>query len=223
MAAGNARVQEGRDRMDGESPQDGNVDKGLDPLGRLNLVPFGLKSDPADDDVQTQVPDEHHHVIEHDGMGRGVKHDVEHALGLTKVHHDEERAHDHGRDGHEFTKDDHAFELFVVMEVGGQHQHDGRGRHTHEIGELRNVQSPRNVTAEAGDGETVLQLIEVHKAATRDKNQQEDQPHVVGLRTVEQFFKHGLFSLDKVVDAGLGAQAGLAANTVIGGQSLAHR
>ena len=69
MAAGDARVQEGRDRVNGESPQDGQVNKGLDPFGRVNFVPFGLKGDPADDHVEAKIADEHHHDVEHDKLG----------------------------------------------------------------------------------------------------------------------------------------------------------
>ena len=137
-----ASVQEGGNRVDGESPQNRKIDKGLDPFGRINFVAFGFKGNPADDDVQTQVANEHQHVVKHDGIGRGVQHDVEHALGLTKVNHDEQSAHDHGRNGHEFAKNDHALEFFIVVEVRGQHQHNGRGGNTDEVGELRNIQPP---------------------------------------------------------------------------------
>ena len=184
---------------------------------------FGFKGNPADDDVQTQIANEHQHVVKHDGIGRGMQHDVEHALGLTKVNHDEQGAHDHGRNGHEFAKNDHALEFFIVVEVRGQHQHNGRGGNTDEVGELRNIQPPRNVAVHAGYGKTVLELIQIHNAAACDQAEQKEQPQVVGLGTFEQFFNHGLSSLYEVVNAGLRAQVGLAANTVVGGQSLPHR
>ena len=222
MAAGDAGVQEGGHGVDGEGPQDREVDQGLDPLGRFHVMALGFQGDPADDGVEGQVADEHDHVIEHDRIGRGMQQHVHHALGLAQVHHDEEGAHDHGRDGHEFTEDDHALELLVVVEVGGQHQHDGGSGHTHKIGELRDVEAPRDIAAHAGDGEAFLQLLQVDQAATGDDCEQEEQPQVVGLGTGKQFFKHGLFSLDEVVNAGLGAQIGLAANAVVGGEGLAH-
>ena len=86
---------------------------------------FGLEGRPADDGVDQQIAHEHDHVVEHDGVGRGVQEHVEGALGLAEVHHDEEAAHDDRGDGHEFAEDDHDLELLVVVEVGGQHQHDG--------------------------------------------------------------------------------------------------
>ena len=61
------------------------------------------------------------------------------------------------------------------------------------------------------------------KKAEKKQAEQKEQPQVVGLGTFEQFFNHGLSSLYEVVNAGLRAQVGLAANTVVGGQSLPHR
>ncbi len=109
------------------------------------------------------------------------------------------------------------------MEVGGQHQHHGRGRHTHKIGELRDIQPPGHITVHTRDAEAVLELIQVDKAAARDDAEQKEQPHIIALGTGKQFLKHGQFSLDEVVDAGLRAQIGLAADTVVGGQGLTHR
>ena len=152
-----------------------------------------------------------------------MEHDVEHALGLPEVHHDEQGAHDHGRHGHEFAEDDHALEFLVVVEIGGQDQHHGRGRHADEIGELRNIQPPGDLTIHARDAETALELVQIDKAAARDDAEQKEQPHIIALGTGKQFLKHGQFSLDEVVDAGLRAQIGLAANTVVGGQGLTHR
>ena len=71
-----------------------------------------------------------------------MKEHVQHALRLAHIHHDEQHAHDHRADGEEFPEDDHPLEWLVMMEVGRQHQHDGARRHTHQIGELSDVEAP---------------------------------------------------------------------------------
>ena len=91
----------------------------LIPLRRSHVVAGGFKGDPADNDVQDEIAEQHGHIPEHHGVRRGMQHHVEHTLRLPKVDHDEEHAHNHGAHGHEFTKDDDPLELLVMVEVGG--------------------------------------------------------------------------------------------------------
>ena len=126
---------------------------------------LGLKGDPADDAVQQEVTDEDDHIIEHDRVRGGVQEHVHHALGLAQVDHDEEAAHDHGRNGHELAEDDHDLEFLVVMEIGGQNQHNGGSGHTDEVGELGNIETPGHIPAHAGHAETVKQLVDIDAEA----------------------------------------------------------
>ena len=154
-------------------------------------MPLGFKGHPTNDAVQGQVANQHDHVVEHDGVGRGMQHDVCHALRLTKVNNNKEAAHDHSGDCHEFSEDDHDLELFVVMEVGGKHKHHGRGSNTDQIGKLGDVQAPRHVAAHTGNAQTIKELEEIDNAANRYDSDQEEQPHIIALRAFEYFFNHG--------------------------------
>ena len=77
------------------------------------------------------------------------------------------------------------------MEVGGKHEHHGRGRNTDQIGELGDVQAPGHVTAHAGNAQTIKKLEEIDNAANRYDSDQEEQPHIIALRAFEYFFNHG--------------------------------
>ena len=192
VPAREALVQEGRHRMDGEGPDDGGVHEGLDPLGRLHVVALMLQADPADDDVQQQVAVEHDHVPEQNGVGRGIAQHVEHAHGLAQVHHDEAEAHDDRGDGLELGQDDHLLEVFVMMEVVGQHDHHAGSGDADQVGELGDVEAPGHIPAQAGDGQAHVELPHVHGAADAHDGQEDTQPAPVARRTFQCGLKHGV-------------------------------
>ena len=221
VAARDAGVQETGDGVDGEGPDDGDVDEDLDPLRRLHVVAGGFKGDPADDDVQEEITEQNGHIPEHHGVRRGMQQHVESALRLPEVDHDEEHAHDHGTHGHEFAEDDDPFELLVMVEVGGEHEHHSACGHADEVGELGDVQPPGDVAAHAGDGKADVRLEDVHDEAEAKDCAKEAKPQVEARPAFENQFEHGGL-LDDVVHAGLGAQSGFAADGEVLRQGLTH-
>lgn len=233
MAAGQTRVEKTGDGMDGERPDDGKVDQRLDPPARLHAVALRFKRGPADDHVEKKITEKHRHIPEHDGIGRGMQQHVERPLRLPEVHHDEQHAHDHRSHGHEFTEDDHALEFFIMVEIRGQNKHHRRSGHAHEIGELGDVEAPGHVAAHACDGKPAKDLDKIHAEGKPDESAQTTQPDVVTRPAFEDQFEHGdpcdmlsvsrSMRLDNVVDAGFGAERGLAADGEVFGQGLANR
>ena len=149
------------------------------------VLAISLQTDPTDHQVQTEITVQDDHIPEQDGVGGGVQDDVQHTSGLTDVDHDEQQTHDTGGNCHEFAEDDHVFVGLVVVEVVGQHNHDAGGSQTDQVGELGDVETPGDVSAHAGDLQTVHDLVEPCHGAYSDENHQEGEPAVVSFGTFE--------------------------------------
>ena len=91
-------------------------------------------------------------------------------------HEDEQHAHEHRGDGQELAKDGHLGKDLEVVQVVRQHHHHRRGCHTHQEGELGDVEAPHHVPAQAGDAEAFAQLPQVGHDAHADDGQQDRHP-----------------------------------------------
>ena len=153
--------------------------------------------------------------------GERVQEQVEGAPGLPEVHHDEPEAHRDGGDGEELAEDRHLAERLEVVQVVGQDHHHRRGGDADEEGELRDVEAPGDVTAQAGDHQPLRELSQVAGAADRHDGEQRDDPGPVAAVSPQCLFEH--IPSQQVVDLGLRAQGGTAPHRGALGEHAANR
>ncbi len=176
VAAGQTCVQERGYGVDGECPDNGSVNQRFNPFGVRHALAVTLKAGPADNNVQDEVSVQNDHIPEEDGVRSRMEHNVQHTLRLSDVDDNETETHDNSSNSHEFTHDDHAFELLVVMEVVRQYDHNTGCGETDQIGELSNIEAPGYITVETGDGHTFLKLGQIYAETGSNNEQQETNP-----------------------------------------------
>lgn len=115
---------------------------------------------------------------------------VHQTLRRAQVSDDEEQAQDNHGNGVEFTKNENLAEFLIVMQVFGNNQHYGRGRDTNQEGELRDIESPADVTAHAGDDQAVGKLLPVAGRPNAHQQEQKGDPTPINFCSSYGFFKH---------------------------------
>ena len=76
------------------------------------------------------------------------------------------------------------------MQVIGKHDHDGRGRNADQESHLRDVDTPGNVPAQAGDRKTPVPLSEVSRETKPHKDEQDPKQLVVSCGSSKCSLKH---------------------------------
>ena len=142
MPSRQAAVQHGGDGMDGNGEGNRNVNEDIHPFRRLDLFTFGGQDDPAADNVQSQVAEQHHHIPEQHGIGSRMENHVQAADRLADIGHDEHKTHNKGGDGEEFTENGDPAEGLVIVDIIGKNKHQSSGRNTDQEGKLGNIEPP---------------------------------------------------------------------------------
>jgi hypothetical protein len=83
---------------------------------------------------------------------------VPEAIGPAKISDDEHDAHHDRGDSEQFADDHDVVHLPVVIDVSGDHHHHAARREPDEEGEVRDVESPRDVIGHCGHGHAVTDL-----------------------------------------------------------------
>ncbi len=124
-----------------------------------------------------------------------MKHDVQHAEGLAHIDENKEHTHDDRWYGEKLAENGYPAELLVIVEIIGQDDHDGRGRHADKERELGDVESPGHVPAHPCDAETFIELPHVIQQPEPDDDEQEADQTPVSLVSGKRFFDHGCLLL----------------------------
>ena len=98
------------------------------------------------------------------------------AVGASHIHKDEEHAHDDGRDRQQLAEDCDLLDGFPVVDVGRDHQHDGRGRHPHKEGEVADVKGPGHLVTHVGGDEPLGNLLDPRCDSPQHEKAEEADP-----------------------------------------------
>jgi hypothetical protein len=106
-------------------------------------------------------------------------HQMPDELGSPEIDRDEEHAHDDGCDREQFT-DDHDFaNRAPIVDVCGNDQYDGSGRHSDQECEVSDIETPGNLVAHVRSDQSVFDLMNVGSHTHRDQDSEHQQPDVV--------------------------------------------
>ena len=179
-----ADIEEGRDRVDRNRPDDGDEDKGdVKPLGRRPATIAAIEQVAANMDVEQEIAVQDEDIPTQHG-GRKVEladagDQVPEPVGPPEVHRDEGQAHEDGRHGEQFAEDHQVMQLLVVVDIDRDHHHHRRRRDADQEGEVGNIDAPRHLVAHAGDDQPVGKLPGVGVEAQQAEDRQHPHPGVI--------------------------------------------
>ena len=105
---------------------------------------------------------------------------VPETVGPPDIDHHEHQAHHNGADGQQFPVEDDLPNGLPVVDVSGNNQHHGGGRHAHQEREVPDVEAPAHLVAHGGQGESVAHLVGIGQRSGDDQHAQRRQPQPVG-------------------------------------------
>jgi len=186
---GEARVDERRHCVDAQRRGDREEDERVDDLRAVVDAAHAAGEHVARDrHVEDEV-----HVQDDDVPGEDrarevelaeVGQEVEAALGVAHVGDDEHERHDDGADREDLAEDRYVLDRAPVVDVGRDHEHDGRGGDADEEREVPDVEGPGDLVAHVRDAEPVADLLAPGEAAPDHEHEEEADPRVVETATL---------------------------------------
>lgn len=98
--------------------------------------------------------------------------------GTPHVNRDKKHTHDHYGNGKQFTKDNDVVHLVVFVNIGGYYQHNRRGSHADEEGEVGYVDPPRDLVRHPRGDKPIHKLIAISPETEEGKDGQADHPRI---------------------------------------------
>ena len=101
------------------------------------------------------------------------------AVGTSDVHRDKRQAHQDGGHRQQLSEDHQVVQFLVFIDVDRNHQHDRRGSHADEEGEVGDIDAPGDLICHAGDVQALDELLGVRIEAEQADREQRASPQVV--------------------------------------------